>query len=51
MVILHFWQFLAFCFQLGWHHSFIRPPFPQKLCMGEFVKEVAITLPFIKTVA
>ena len=51
MVILYFWQFLAFCFQVGWHHYFIHLLPPQKLCIDEFVKEVAITLLFIKTVA
>ena len=50
MVILYFWQFLAFCFQVGWHHYFIHLLPPQKLCIDEFVKEVAITLLFIKTV-
>ena len=54
MVTLYFWLFLAFCFQLGWqglHHYVIHLLLPQKLCMDEFVKEVAITLLFIKTVA
>ena len=32
MVILYFWQFLAFCFQVGWHHYFIHLLPPQKLC-------------------
>ena len=54
MVILYFWHYLAFCFQLGWqglHHYFIHLLLPQKLSIDEFVKEVAITLLFIKTVA
>ena len=54
MVILYFWHYSTFCFQLGWqglHHYFIHLPLPQKLCIDEFVKEVAITLLFIKTVA
>ena len=51
IVILYFWQFLAFCFQMGWHHYFIHLSLAQKLCMDKFVKEVAITLLFIKTVA
>ena len=51
MVILYFWQFLAFCFQVGWHHYVIHLLPPQKLCIDEFVKEVAITLLFIKMVA
>ena len=54
MVILYFWHYLAFCFQLGWqglHHYFIHLLLPQKLCIDEFVNEVAITLFFIKTVA
>ena len=51
MVILYFWQFLSFCFQVGWHHYVIHLLPPQKLCIDEFVKEVAITLLFIKMVA
>ena len=51
IVILYFWQFLAFCFQMGWHHYFIHLPLAQKLCIDKLVKEVAITLLFIKTVA
>ena len=51
IVIRYFWQFLAFSFQMGWHHYFIHLPLAQKLCMDKFVKEVAITLLFIKTVA
>ena len=54
MVILYFWHYSAFCFRLGWqelHHYFIHLLLPQKLCIDEFVKEVAITLLFIKTVA
>ena len=52
MVILYFWHFLAFCFQLGWHHhDFIHILLPQKLGINEFVKELAFTLLFIKEVA
>ena len=51
IVILYFWQFLAFGFQVGWHHYFIHLPLAQKLGIDKFVKEVAITLLFIKTVA
>ena len=54
MVILYFWHYSAFCFQMGWqglHHYFTHLLLPQKLCIDEFVKEVAITLLFIKTVA
>ena len=50
MVILYFWQFLSFCFQVGWHHYVIHLLPPQKLCIDEFVKEVTITLLLIKTV-
>ena len=40
MVILYFWHFLAFCFQLGWHHhdDFIHILLPQKFGINEFVK-------------